>query len=455
MLIVAVQAILAAIACSLVFVSYRRFRPHGTVALVVAAGLVIRAVAGQIAFWISYLELEFVRGLHMGRGFWFYAIDGAKYFDTVGREANRKGVAAVIFSLDTYGVSPGFRKILAVIDALFGHVPSTAILLNIFCYLGTCAIVVALAGERKRIATIAVAGISLSPSLILWSTQPLKDVLFLFLIAAFVAAVAYWIRAWDGEGNPLARAALATFAVLATLVAIASIRWYFALMLLAVALPILIVVSVRSRTPLRALLFLFFVGGLILAGALMFARAHFMPAMVARMTSTAGEDPARLPQLITDLVNGARFAYAQLPGSTAIRVGPALSDLSSPRLAQLISTGTAFLLPRPLANATGLVEMHGGRGLWFIADADTLLFDVFLVIAIAALLRAPRIPKWRNPLLWIVLTFTLVTATAFIYIVSNFGAQIRYRTMVFLGVVLIPVVATWSRSNLRALQTSP
>lgn len=441
MLIAIVQTVLAAVACGLLFAGWRRFRPHGTVALFVAAGLVIRAVAGQVVFWISYLELAVVRGLHVGRGFWFYAHDGVKYFDTVAREAHQKGVAAAIFSLDAYGVSPGFRKILAVMDILFGHVPSTALLLNLACYLGTCAIVVALAGERKRVATIAVAGISLSPSLVLWSTQLLKDVLFVFLIAMFVAAVAYWIGAWNRETNVRGRAVLATSALLAALGAIASVRWYFALMLLVVSLPLLMVVAFRSRTPLRALALLFGMCGLIVAGALIFARPHFGPEMMAMITSTGSDDPVRLPQLITDVVNGARAAYERLPGSTVIRVGPALSELSSPRLAQFISSGTALLLPRPLANATGLVEMHGGRGLWLFADADTLLFDVFLIIALAALLRAPRAPNWRNPLLWLVLIFTVVTAVAFVYTVNNFGALFRYRSMVFVGVVLIPVAA--------------
>ena len=42
--------------------------------------------------------------------------------------------------------------------------------------------------ECVRVARVAVAAIAFSPSSILWSTQPLKDVLFLFLFALFVMA---------------------------------------------------------------------------------------------------------------------------------------------------------------------------------------------------------------------------------------------------------------------------
>ena len=431
---------LAAVACGLLFVTYRRFRSHGTAGWFVAAGLLIRAVLGQVIFWISYSNCRLRGDCTWAAASGSFALDGAMYFDTVSEVTAREGVAAAIFSLDAYGISPGFRKILTLMGVLFGHVPSTALLLNIAAYLGTCAIVIALAGDRRRVATIAVAGISLSPAMILWSTQPLKDVLFSFLLAAFVASVAYWISAWNREENGIARAAVATLAMPLVLCAIASVRWYIALLLL-VSLPILIVVSLRARTPLRALALLLIMMGAVFAGAMMFARPHMPGPLLAVMTSPARGDAARLPRLLADGLKGARFAFDTLSGSTTIAVGPALRETMSPGPARFVSGCAALLLPRAIAQGTGLVEIGGGRGLWLFADIDTLFFDVFLVTAIAALLRSPRMAKWRNPLLWLVVLMTVAIAGAFVYTVGNFGALFRYRSMIFIAVVLIPVVA--------------
>ena len=437
-MLIAIQSILAAIVCGLLFVAWRRFRRHGTVALVVAAGLLIRAVAGQVIFWISYLELPFARKLYIGRGFWFYAYDAKRYFDAVGAATSRRGVAQAIFGIDAFDVSPGFRKIVTIVNALFGHVPTTALLLNLAAYLGTCAIIIALAGDRKRVAMIAVAGISFSPAMILWSTQLLKDVPFVFLLAAFFGVVAWWIRA----SHPV----LATLAMLVVLCAIASVRWHVAGLLLVVSLPVLLVVAIRSRTPFRSLALLLAMLGVVYAGAIAFARPNLPPAVMAVVTTPQTGNAKRLPSVVADVMIGAQRAYDRLPASTAIQAGPVLREMSLPA-ARFIAGTAALLLPRPIANATGLVELRGGRGLWFFADTDTFVFDVFLVIAIVALLRAPRLPKWRNPLVWLVVLTTLMLGAVFIYTVGNFGALFRYRSMVFLGVVLIPVVATWTRER--------
>jgi len=435
MLNASIQTVLAAAACVLLFLAIRKLLRNGNApAAILAAGVFVRAIGGQLAFWISYLELPVGRGLQLGRGLWFYASDGQGYFNhaVVGAE---RGLGA-IFSLDPSVISPGFTQVLALFAYLFGSVVSTALLLNLAAYLGTCAIVIALAGQQKRLATIAVAAISFSPSSILWSTQPLKDVFFLFLFAAFAGVVAMWIKAWHREERPFVRAVLMTLLMLAVLCTIAAIRWYFALALLLISAPVLAAASLRTRMPLRALALLVAMYAVVLAGAIAVA-GPFFPARISKLILSPDlATVARAPGAFADTLKGVRFAFDRQPGNTQIEPGPAVSGMPA---ARFVSGSAVFVLPRLVTRPAGLADMKGGRGLWLFADVDTIFFDVFLLIAIVALVRA----KWRNPLLWLVAGITLFFAAAFVYSIGNFGALFRYRSMIFLGVVLIPVVAAW------------
>ena len=75
--------------------------------------------------------------------------------------------------------------------------------------------------------------------------QPLKDTFFQFLFVAFVASCAAWQRAWVGPSRWTAR--IGTSALLAVLLyAAASIRWYFALVLLIAASLFLLLTAIRT-----------------------------------------------------------------------------------------------------------------------------------------------------------------------------------------------------------------
>jgi hypothetical protein len=439
MLIAAIQTLLTAIACALVVVAWRWFRRDRTIALLVGAGIVIRAIAGQLLFWISYLALPVGRSLQGGSGFWFYAIDGMKYYRGASALANH-GIGAV-FTVDPAVVSPAYTHLLALFELLCGPVVSTALLLNLAAYIATCAVVVKLAGDHSRIAAVSVAAISFAPSLILWSTQPLKDVFFVFLFAAFIGVTASWIVVWRRNDHAFARAIGVTVAMLLVLGAIAGIRWYFALALLVTSAPLLFLGALRTRTPVRAVAIVVAMYGLVAGGAMVLAQPHMPPALrevlIAPIAPTA-------PRAFAAVLDGTRYSFDRLAGSTRIEAGPALSPAIDPRLARFVSSGLALLLPRPLARATGLIEVHGGRGFWLFADLDTIFFDVVLCFAVVTLFRAPRAPKWRNPLVWLVLAMTLLTAAAFAYCVGNFGALFRYRAMIFIGVVMVPVAAAWA-----------
>ena len=439
MLIASIQLLLAAIACGLLFAAFRWFERDRTIAVIVAIGLLVRAIVGQALFWISYLALPFARELQSGGGFWFYARDGKTYFERATLAAEQ-GLGAIVH-IDPNMVSPGFSQVLALFGLLFGTVCSTALLMNLAAYLGTCAVAVKLAGGQKRVAAISVAAISFSPSAILWSTQPLKDVLFLFLFAAFVGVAAGWIAVWRRQEGAFPRAAAITLAMLIVLCAIAGIRWYFAFALLVISAPILLVASLRTRMPLRAVGLLVAMYGAVLGAAVWVAGEYLPDQLRELITKPNVASAARSPYAVASVLDGARFAYDQMNGSTKI-VGTALPN--SPRAAHFVSGTAALLLPRPIARATGLLDMSGGRGLFFFADIDTLFFDLVLIAAVLALVRAPRLQKWRSPLVWLVLIVTLAMGASFVYAVSNFGALFRYRSMIFIGIAMIPVVAAWS-----------
>ncbi len=446
MLIELVQLLLAAIACGLLFVAFRWFRRDRTIALLVGIGFLLRAVAGQLLFWISFLYLPIGRELQAGNGLWFYARDGRRYFEQAWVAVD-EGFSAIVH-IDPSIISPGFSQVLALFGWLFGAVVSTSLLMNLAAYLGTCAVAVKLAGENKRAAALSVAALSFSPSSILWSTQPLKDVLFLFLLAAFIGAVASWIAVWRREERAFPRAIAVTLLLLLVFCAIAGIRWYFAFALLLISAPILLVAALRTRVPLRASALLVALYAVVF-GAAVWVAGRYLPYQFRQLIAKPTVGGAiQTPNALAGALDGARLAFDRMEGSTKI-VATALQD--SPRTSRFISGTAALLLPRPIARATGLLDMSGGRGLFFFADIDTVFFDLVLIMAILALLRAPRSPKWRSPLVWLVVIFTLAIGAAFVYAISNFGALFRYRSMVFLGIAMIPAVAAWSASDVPLL----
>lgn len=430
-MIAILQALLTAVACGLLFFAWRSFRGDRLIALLVTAGFILRAALGQALFWISYLELPLGRGLQSGDGFWFFAEDGKKYFRGAVWLVDR-GLQTIV-TLDPSSISPLFTSLLAIAILLFGTMASVGLLINLAAFLGTSAIVLRLAGERKQVAAFAVGAISLSPSSILWSAQPLKDVVFLFLVTAFVAVARVWISAWREE-RVLYRGAVATLSLLAVLAAIGGIRWYFAILLAVASVVILGIAVLRAHGILPAMALAAVT--LIVLPAIVYTAGPYVPRGVRRLIlAPTVKRAVRSPRMLVSTMNDLRFAFDMLGGGTKIEPS---SDTPGGRIAG----GAAILvLPRALARATGLVDAGGGRGLWAFADLDTLFFDLCLIVSLLLLLRA----RQDSPLLWIIALTTIAAGVLFVYCVTNFGALFRYRSMIFIGLVLMPVVAPLRR----------
>ncbi len=103
-----------------------------------------------------------------------------------------------------------------------------------------------------------------------------------------------------------------------------------------------------------------------------------------------------------------------------------------------------MVLPQWIAQRIGLIDVHGGRGLWLLVEVDTLVFDAVLIFAIVSVIRAMRRRTLRSPDFWMLLIVTLTIGGALAYTVSNFGTLFRHRNMFLIGLALLPLVAAES-----------
>ncbi|HKS25719.1 MAG TPA: DUF4440 domain-containing protein [Thermoanaerobaculia bacterium] len=246
--------------------------PERPLQWIVAAGFLLRAFLGQALFWISWAHLPILRSLQTGDGWWLFAQDASFYFHE-----------AAAFS----GHGNTYIQFLAVTIALLGRVVSVGLLLNLFCYLGTIALLV-----RWKRSAIAIAAVALSPSLVLWSLQPLKDSLFQFLFVAFVAACAAWQRASLPRAGAGAMMAIALFLL-------AGVRWYAAAALVIAAALFLLLVALAERKVVSFV-----------------AAAAAIAAMVLL---------TRIPHSLFAEVEQARRGFDATPAATMIRPGKLLA----------------------------------------------------------------------------------------------------------------------------------
>src|SRR6266498_62409 len=105
--------------------------------LAVAAGFLARALLGQALFWISWARLPIARSLQRGDGFWVFAQDALWYFPEATRVAHKGPWAIVMY--DRGAASVMYEQLLATSIWLFGSAVAVALLINLFCYLGTVA----------------------------------------------------------------------------------------------------------------------------------------------------------------------------------------------------------------------------------------------------------------------------------------------------------------------------
>ena len=413
-------------------------------AAIVTAGFLLRALAAQALFWIAWLRLPIARSMQIGPGFWFFAIDGPgylQYADFLAHGEVRMFPSRV------------FVYVFTAFVATLGGVASTAIVLNCASFLGTCAVIIRI-GRRRATAPVlvALAAVSFGPGSILWSLQPLKDTFFLFLATAMIGACFWWqeealTRRFAPPSPASGRGATWSFSRLREKVAegrmrvasavtmigltyaLAGIRWYFAIFasLASGVFALMVIAGARRKLPL-----------LLASAAIVILLA--LSILIGGRDDLPQRLSLRRPAPAKALVAVQR-SFAQVPGQTTIRPGPAVAAVPPPpseekSLQRATAGAAATFLPNVVGEAMGLVRIGGGRGLWLLVDLDTLCFDAVLLFAIVYSIRA-RGPV--APLFVMVALVFLMTAVPLLYVVNNFGTLFRLRQMLYLLAAILPV----------------
>ncbi|HEY6138545.1 MAG TPA: hypothetical protein VI670_12350, partial [Thermoanaerobaculia bacterium] len=344
MLIAIVQVLLTAAACyglwRLFLWSAAAMPPLAK--RIVTAGFLIRAVAGQALFWISWLRLPIARSLQIGDGIWFF-IDGWWYMGYARHLLNEGWMAALTLT-DARYPSRVFVQILTACVALFGDPASVAILLNCAAYLATCAILVRLQPRGNGAVLFALAAASFGPGMIVWALQPLKDTVFLLLIAALVYVCARW------QERPRLWLALP---IVALAYALSSIRWYFGFVVwLALALFFFFTaLRTQHRVAFIAAAVLLFA---VLAQAVRLGGREDIPIGIRGMLDPRPRIAALWrPSNATQAISAVRGGFENTPGATSIRPGPTLQQKQAERepVPTMTAPATAAPAPEPAAPA--------------------------------------------------------------------------------------------------------
>jgi hypothetical protein len=320
--------------------------------LIVAAGFLGRALLGQALFWISWLGLPFLRSLQLGNGFWFFAQDSVKYLH---RATRLLELGDGVFTLHTQFPAHTFTELLWILVTLCGSVASVAILLNCAAYLGMCALILRMGSSGRLPRMAALLAVSFAPGAVLWSLQPLKDSLFLFLIVAVVAAFSAWQERLQGRRLGGIGAAVA---VVVGLYALAGMRWYFAAIVWGVSALFFVLTALPSQRRWRAMAwgasFFVFLAGVVRVGG----SGDIVPFLQYAERSLRGDaqigPPIRsLPAYVAQIRGG----FENTPGATTIGAGTAIvgttaiaaEESTSPTAAAPTATTVAAAPPRDRA----------------------------------------------------------------------------------------------------------
>jgi|KBSSwiStaDraftv2_1062776.scaffolds.fasta_scaffold05360_4 hypothetical protein len=486
------RLILTSAAC---FGLWRLWRAIDTIdrraAMIAGVGLLIRLVAGQTLFWISWLKLPFARSLQLGSGLWFYAIDGQWYLQYADKILGQG--PATVLTIDATYPSRVFVQVLTIAVAAFGHVASVALLLNAFAFLATCLVVVRLADPRgpARIPCLfALGALSLGPGAILWSLQPLKDTVLTIFAVAMLAACRPWQTAWrDRDGTATWwQAGASAVAMLAMMYAVSGIRWYFGAILWGACGAFLALTAITARrrwaaSAAGAVLFLFLAQSFLMGGG--DDVSPWVRRQLDLRTALTGSRP--LPILF--VLSETRRGFENTPGATHITSGtlpgpasaapvpgalptgpaaarppapaapPAAGDLpqspapgsanaigraaaESPtrQTVRQVATGIAALvLPVTIGSLFGILHVGGGRNLWAFVEVDTIALDCVLIFAIWYCGRYLSRYRRATPLFVMVLIVLVATAVPMAYTVTNFGTMFRLRGMLYTLAAVLPL----------------
>ena len=443
-----------------------------TLQTIVAGGLLARTILGLSLFWISYLGLPILPSLQFGGGFWTPMVDATGYFQGAATAAEQG-----LSTISPGSGSPFFTKTLAIWMQVVGVSPCAGMFLNLSLYIGSCALLTRLFRPvgRWRLdlpLVITVGAISFSPVLLIDSTQPLKDDVFLMLVIVVCAATLLLFQSMlRATANRRLKFGAALCVLAAAIYGIAGIRAYYPVIVsacLALALTCIVIASSRGLRLRRGLT------GAIVMGTVWCAYwsgagTDYRPSLEERHRiaeslhwnrgAHAGDGALETALFAVD---GARTGFVASGGDTNIArdpnpsaVAPPVARESSPNVSAdaapvapksapdvtlaysshsrftLVGVGLAVIVvPISILKATSVVGFSGGRGLLPVADVDAVFMDAsLLALGFLVFRRRHAIGDHRAFVIFGV-TLGVVTAVLLGYVVTNFGTLFRMRYLV-------------------------
>jgi hypothetical protein len=409
---------------------------------VLAVGIIVRAVLGFLLFAISYFELPFLTSLQLGGGFWALAPDARSYFQAAAGAAHLG-----ISSVPQGSASPIYVQLLAVWMQLVGVSPASAVLLNLVSYV-VLAVVIVAASRAVRPAAIALGAVTLSPALIIFGTQALKDSVCVMLIVLAIAGGRLWVDTLNGTTlNPQKDGVLGVIYLSVGVFGFAGIRAYFALLIVVSVVAMAfasIVIAVGLKERLKTFASYAALLSLLWGMFIMGAGAYY--AYYESFVNAALGNPFRAAAAL----DGARAGFVATGGATSVVGGAASDDVPSmpfgsanmtanslvTRAARTFRGCAVMFVPITFLRALSLVSFTGGRGLLLITDLDTLVMDAGIIAGLLLLLRNNRQP---TAVAIFALVLAALTTVSMAYVVTNYGTLFRLRLLAVTPMWVLPV----------------
>lgn len=444
-----------AVGCG-VLLAYRWTRRRSPrLAGIFAAGVLLRAVGGVLLFTISLLHWPVLTSLQTGGGFWTLAIDAHWYFNEAAM-----AVSHGIGTIPGDAPSPAYLRALAAWMTLTGVSPASGVLFNVTCFVAGALIVIAVAGVRTAAAEVALVALSISPALVIFSTQDVKESFCVLAMTIVLGGLWLWCRMFrEAQALRPLGVLVAVASMTAGIYVTAGIRAYIGAFIIAAMTPVAAMLVVQSRSARwRALLAQVVILLVLWAGFRAGAGAYYpyyehiaREAVSWTLSPTSQLDEARAAFVAT---GGATSIASTKASSPTVSHGLARSGASSeparsgapPEPAplalfkRLVIGSAAIFVPISIARALSLVRFNGGRGLLFVTDIDTIFMDVLILSALYLTFAAnPRF--WTRPVIVFVLLLVVMTALPMAYVVTNFGTLFRLRLLVAVPLWLLPAFA--------------
>lgn len=403
----------------------------------VGVGLIGRSLLGQLLFWISELEL-YNRGLNYRHGIWFFAVDGGLYME-IARGIADDGLLT-IFTRNRSEMAGTFVDVLAFFAMMFGGIASIGVLLNLFCYVAACWMIVHFSEPTPAARTptrLALFALTFYPAGILWSSQPLKDTMAHLLLVALPVCALLWQRSWR-DGSRGIRIAGAAVGLWIMLFGISGMRWYLGVAVLG-GLGLFLVLMIFTVPRRKGIFVAASLLLIVLLGQAIVRGSDRTPPPIRNVLTLRMSGLQSLGSAVVRSTDRARSQFVQSSGGTEIKIAE-----ESSRAMKLGAGLIAMTVPHFVIESLAFLRIEGGRGLFWFADLDTFVFDLVAVASIVLLLRQRRIISWSSPLLWLVMSTVVLLTVPLLYTVTNFGALLRMRGMTYVLLVMAPLAAVWT-----------